>query len=100
MHLFPPPDHLQPLRMRHRFRRPVQGGQNRFEIRHDTEIGRNVFVDFRSIDIDVNDPGAGGKSFRIPGGTVGETGTEHQQQIALVDGIVGAIASMHAEKFQ
>ena len=41
--------------------------------------------------------GVGGKAAEFAGGAVVQAGTDDQQQVALVDGLVGGPGAMHAQ---
>ena len=75
----------------------VQFGEREFDVADDRDVGFLVLVDFRRIDIDVDDLAMLGELRHLAGHAVVEANAEGQQQIGLVDGQVGIDAAVHAQ---
>ena len=63
-------------------------------------MGHLVLVDLRRIDVDVDDLAVLGELADLAGDAVVEADAEGQQQVGLVDGVVGVDGAVHAEHLQ
>ena len=63
-------------------------------------VGDLVLVDLRRIDVDVDDLAVLGELADLAGHAVVEAHAERQQQVGLVDGVVGVDGAVHAEHVQ
>jgi hypothetical protein len=70
--------------MLERFQVPEQHIKHRRCIAGDRQLGKDVFVDLRGVDIDVNDTGIRRKIVPFARDTVREPGSDGDQQVALV----------------
>ena len=59
-----------------------------------------IFVEFGSIDIDVNDDGFLGEFGNFTSDAVVEADAEGEEEIALIDGVVGVDGAVHPEPFE
>ena len=63
-------------------------------------VGDLVLVDLRRVDVDVDDLAVLGELADLAGDAVVEAHAEGQQQVGLVDGVVGVDGAVHAEHVQ
>ena len=59
-----------------------------------------IFVEFGSIDIDVNDGGFLGEFGNFTSDAVVEADAKGEEEIALIDGVVGVDGTVHPEPFE
>ena len=64
------------------------------------QVGRLVLVDLRRVDVDVHDLAVLGELADLAGDAVVEADAQGQQQVGLVDGVVGVDGAVHAEHLQ
>ena len=83
---------------------PVAGGDpgvDRLQERLDVGVNRYmcefVFVDFGGVDVDVDDRAVLGKLAELAGDAVVEPHAEGQQQIGVVDGVIGVDGPVHSQ---
>ena len=67
------------------------------DVGHDRDVDDLVLVDFGRIDVDVDDESMLGEGRHFPGDPVVEADAEGEEEIGLVDGVVGVDAAVHAE---
>ncbi len=70
------------------------------DIAEDGQMGDLVLVDLRRIDVDVDDLAVLGELADLAGDAVVEADAEGQQQVGVVDGVVGVDGAVHAEHLQ
>ena len=75
----------------------MEGLERRGAVADDGQIGPDDSVDRDGIDIDVDDPGMGGKGRDLGGSAIIEPDADRHQKIALADGHVGRVGAMHAQ---
>ena len=74
--------------------------QEILQVADDRQVGLLDLVDFRRIDVDVDDLGAAGELRHLAGHAIVEPHAQGQQQIGVVDRVVGVNAAVHAEHVQ
>src|SRR5262249_5618111 len=67
---------------------------------HDGHVGRLDLVDLRRVDVNVDDLAVFGEFADLAGDAVVEAHAQGQQQVGLVDGVVGVYGAVHAEHLQ
>ena len=70
------------------------------DVADDRQVGGLVLVDLRRIDVDVDDLAVLGELAHLAGHAVVEADAEGQQQVGVVDGVVGVDGAVHAEHLQ
>ena len=70
------------------------------DVADDRQMGDLVLVDLRRIDVDVDDLAVLGELADLAGDAIVEADAEGQQQVGLVDGVVGVDGAVHAEHLQ
>src|SRR5690606_34432554 len=61
---------------------------------------RPQLVDLGAVSIDVDQLGVGGKGVQLASGPGIQTGTNHQQQVTLIDRLIRCSGTVHAEHAQ
>ncbi len=74
----------------------VELGKNHFDIGNDAKVGALVFIDFREIDVHMDDEGVLREGLDRTRDAVVETRSEGEQEIAFVDGVVGIEGPVHS----
>ena len=72
----------------------VQQLQHSAGVADDVVVGLNVLVNFRPVDVDVDNLGLLGKGLGAGGHPVGEPATNGNQQIALGGGDIGGVVAV------
>mmetsp|Transcript_8550 Transcript_8550/g.14732 ORF Transcript_8550/g.14732 Transcript_8550/m.14732 type:complete len:568 (+) Transcript_8550:1011-2714(+) len=75
----------------------AQAAQGRLAVRTHGHVRRLVLVNFRGVDVDVHDARPGGELLQLAGHAVVETHTHRQQQVGMVNGVVGHHGAVHAK---
>ncbi len=70
------------------------------DVADDRQVGDLVLVDLRRVDVDVDDLAVLGELAHLAGDAVVEADAEGQQQVGVVDGVVGVDGAVHAEHVQ
>ncbi len=70
------------------------------DVADDGQVRDLVLVDLRRIDVDVDDLAVLGELADLAGDAIVEADAERQQQVGLVDGVVGVDGAVHAEHLQ
>ena len=70
--------------------------QDILQIPYERSIRMHIFINFRRINIYVQYFGVGSKFFDISHHTVGETGTQCNQEITFTDSEIGCLGAVHA----
>ena len=78
----------------------VQVRERELHVAVDRDVGDLVLVDLRRVDVDVDDLAVLGELGELAGHAVVEAHAEGQQQVGLVDGVVGVDRAVHAEHVQ
>ena len=75
----------------------VQHIQDIFRIADNVMVGADIFVDLRTVDVDMDDFGLAGKILGIQRDAVGETAADGDQQVTVVAGDVGSLGTVHTD---
>ena len=78
----------------------IEVAQGEADIGEDGEVDDFIFVEFGSIDIDVNDGGFLGEFGNFTSDAVVEADAKGEEEIALIDGVVGVDGAVHPEPFE
>ena len=89
-------DVFLPLRMAVLGQASVEQLQHPLGRAHDVVVGKHVFVDFRAVNVDLDDLGLAGKGARVQSHPVGEPAAHGDEQVALVAGQVAGLGTVHA----
>ena len=74
--------------------------QEILQVADDRQVGLLDLVDFGRIDVDVDDLGAAGELGDLAGHPIVEANAERQQQVGVIDRVVGVDAAVHPEHVQ
>ena len=97
---FPHGHFAAPLGRLGRLDQLVQFSQEILQVADDRQVGLLDLVDFRGIDVDVDDLRPAGELRHLAGHAIVEPHAEGQQQVGIVDGVVGIHAAVHAQHVQ
>ena len=67
------------------------------DVGNDRDVDDFVLVELGGIDVDVDDEAVLGEGRHLPGDPIVEANAEGEEEIGLVDGVIGVDAAMHAE---
>ena len=71
--------------------------QNFLDVRDNRQVNDLILIDFRWINVDVNNKSVLSKFRHFSSHSVIESDSDRQEQIGLIDGVIGVDASMHAK---
>ena len=78
----------------------IEVAQGEADIGEDGEVDDFIFIEFRSINIDVDDGGFLGEFGNFTGDAVVEADAKGEKEITLIDRIVGVDGAVHPEPFE
>src|SRR5699024_6243795 len=64
------------------------------------EVHRDVFAQLAGVNVDLDDFGVRGELGRVERHAVGKAGADGDDEVGLVDGLVGGVAAVHAQQAQ
>ena len=78
----------------------IQSLQDFFDVRHDTDVGNLVLIQFRRINIDVNDLAMLGKLAQFSRHAIVKPHAKREQQVGLINRIIRIDGAVHPEHVQ
>ena len=78
----------------------VQFAKSKAYVASYSDVGDFVFIQFRRIDIDVDDFGIFGKRSEVAGNAIVETHAQRKKQIAIANCVICIGSTMHSEHVQ